>query len=43
MILMIFSKVKDKILDAVYLNEPYSNWPDVDSIDLGLNIIYFYN
>ncbi len=31
------SQVKDKILDAIYKNAPYSGRPDRDDMDLGRN------
>ena len=29
------TQVKEKILDAVYKNVPYSQWPRAEDVDLG--------
>jgi len=35
------SQVKEKMLDAIYRNAPFSGRPSKDELDLGLYIIYY--
>ena len=36
------SQVKEKILDALYKNAPFSNRPNIDSLELGERRIWLY-